>query len=262
MRLRFVVIFLALSFAARVSPASAAIGGVITSFANPGNTSLAWDGTNLWSGNLQLFKIDPSTGANLGSIMADSLVSGSTFVGSDLWYTFFSTVTSGNPSSVPPWTEEFSLGIEWFYGIAYDGTDLWLVENGGTKNIEQRDLSGTLLNSFAAPGSNPAGLAWDGTYLWNSDLDTDMIYKIDPGTGAVVSSFASPSSYPSGLAFDGQYLWNNDDNTGLIYKLDVGYSAPVGPTPAPPGVISLLTMLATLGGASGLRRKRFILRRG
>jgi len=100
--------------------------------------------------------------------------------------------------------------------------------------------SGTVVASFASPGSLPWGLAWDGQYLWCSVAGVEIIYKLNASTGSVITSFASPGSYASGLAWDGQYLWHAAIDPDTIYKLNPSTGSVItsfaSPGPDPTGL--------------------------
>lgn len=67
------------------------------------------------------------------------------------------------------------------FGLAWDGSSLWLATRDAKKIWQIDPSDGSVINSFPSPNVNPEGLAWDGQYLWNSDWFTDMIYQIDVG---------------------------------------------------------------------------------
>ncbi len=84
------------------------------------------------------------------------------------------------------------------------------------------NIPAEVIESFDAPGYEPAGLAFDGKYLWVADLSEDKIYKLDI-SGNVIDSFDTPGNLPRDLAWDGQYLWvaYNAEEDSIIYKYDV-----------------------------------------
>jgi subtilisin family serine protease len=135
---------------------------VISSFVSPRPSlaDLAWDGTHLWAAILQsgpIIKIDPVTGAEMGSI----------------------PVPSG--SSRP-------FGLTYAMGYLYLGDD-------GTDTIYKLDpATGAVMDSWPSPGPYPCGLAFDGTYLWVADWSMNRIYrmmKIMP-EGCVIETFSDP----------------------------------------------------------------------
>jgi outer membrane protein assembly factor BamB len=117
------------------------------------------------------------------------------------WYSFSS------PDSAP-------------YGLAWDGTNLWLAGYNTQKIYKLNPSTGAVISSFSSPDSWPYGLAWDGTNLWLAGRSTQKIYKLNPSTGAVISSFSSPDSWPYGLAWDGTNLWLAGGNQQKIYKIN------------------------------------------
>jgi outer membrane protein assembly factor BamB len=99
-------------------------------------------------------------------------------------------------------------------GLAWDGTHLWMADNG-TDTIYKLDPSdGSVLSSFKSPGSQPRGLVWDGTHLRHADNATRKLYKLDRATGAVLSAMDAPATHATtrvpelgGLTWDGEHLW-------------------------------------------------------
>lgn len=94
------------------------------------------------------------------------------------------------------------------YGIAWDGTNLWVVADG-PERIYEVSTAGAVLSSFAAPSGGPTGLTWDGSALWLADDDNDVLYRLST-TGTVLATIPSPGGSPHGLTWDGSELWNAD----------------------------------------------------
>ncbi|MGD9402787.1 MAG: choice-of-anchor D domain-containing protein [bacterium] len=114
------------------------------------------------------------------------------------------------------------------YGLAWDGSNLWVGDDGGgyVAKIDTSDGS-VITEIIGAPQSNH-GLAWDGTHLWVSgDYHTDYIYRIAPNGDRVDSIINPCGDYSGGMTWDGKYLWvtryypNTQPN---LFKVDV----PVG----------------------------------
>ena len=87
-------------------------------------------------------------------------------------------------------------------GIAWDGQNLWIVEN----KLGKRSLSGKLISSFASPAIWGWGLAWDEKSLWMSDHSASKILQVGTN-GREISSFSTPCLIPMGIEFDGENLW-------------------------------------------------------
>lgn len=203
---------------------------------------LAFDGTYLWyadPNNNLIYEISPTSSQMLGAFdpydgwdgYADTDPTGITFINGDLWvadadatakklynlssyhrdkdsYAYFN---KGNTAFETPYDEP--------KGMAFDGTNLWLVDDY-SNTLYKMSTSGVVLYTTSTPATRPNGLAYyDGT-LYLSDSHEDKIYLINAVTGAVTGSYSSPSTLPKGLAHDGTYLWHADSDTDLIYKLN------------------------------------------
>ncbi|MFH2096015.1 MAG: hypothetical protein ABIJ16_09950 [Bacteroidota bacterium] len=154
---------------------------------------IAWDGQYIYAGGYaeyQIYKVDPVTGTVAGTIPTD---------------------------------------VKRPYGLTYDGTDLWIVDND-TKEIKKvRIDDGTILDTIfisTCPTTYPTGLTWDGSKLWFNDPNGttsaatgDMTRNIDV-MGSVLSEYQAYGDYPSGMAFDGVYLWSADNFEQLIHQID------------------------------------------
>ena len=103
------------------------------------------------------------------------------------------------------------------HGLAWDGTNLWLADNG-SDTIFELTTTGTVVSSFPTPGPNPRGLTWDGTNLWLSDNNTDTVYELST-TGTIVSSFPSPGPNAQGMTWDGSNLWVTDEVADRIFQV-------------------------------------------
>lgn len=112
--------------------------------------------------------------------------------------------------------QQFAAPAAGPYGLAFDGTDLWISVTSNQTIYRVGTSDGAVLQSFAAPGGNTHGLAWDGANLWNFDDGTDFLYKLNPADGTVVTSFAGPN-WTRGLTFDGTYLRSVTE--GSIHRL-------------------------------------------
>jgi len=113
-------------------------------------------------------------------------------------------------------------GATAYIGLAWDGEGFWIDDYSTNTIYKINRYDGTVIDSFAAPGTLPYGLTWDGTYLWNIDTTAKTIYKLNPETGAVVDSFTVPTTegHVRGLAFDGRLLWYSSEDDGKAYGLD------------------------------------------
>jgi hypothetical protein len=109
------------------------------------------------------------------------------------------------------------------YGLAYDGTNLYMTEFY-SPYIYKFDKNGTFLNTMPSPENeiHTTGIDYDAgnNCLWVTNSGTKMIYKVNPSDGSVLSSFSSPATaYATGLAFDGTDLWAVDRDDNTIYRI-------------------------------------------
>jgi len=125
-------------------------------------------------------------------------------------------------------------------GVAFDGSYVWIADDGTDRIYKVNPSTGSIVSQFPAPGRSPEGLAWDGTYLWVCDWGTDKIYKVNPTTGDIVYQIPAPYGYCRDIAWDGAYLWVVDSVTDIVCKLNPITGAVVksfaSPCPKPRGL--------------------------
>jgi streptogramin lyase len=99
-------------------------------------------------------------------------------------------------------------------GLAWDGTHLWLADDGTDTIFKLDPTDGRVLSSFKSPGSSPRGLVWDGNHLWQADNATRKLHQLDRATGAALSALDEPATPAKarlpelgGLTWDGRHLW-------------------------------------------------------
>lgn len=62
-------------------------------------------------------------------------------------------------------------------GLAYDGADIWVTNNGGGEVSKLRASDGELLGAFAA-GGNALYAAYDGTNVWFTNPDNNTVTEL------------------------------------------------------------------------------------
>lgn len=121
-------------------------GSTISSFAAPDPSGIAWDGSRLWVMSL--------------------------YGGTVRQYTTGGSVVSS--FNVAP--------INAGYDMAWDGSYLWCANrpSAGPNYIFRFTTQGSVVASFAAPGTFTTGCGCDGRYLWLSDNSgTKRVYRVD-----------------------------------------------------------------------------------
>lgn len=89
--------------------------------------------------------------------------------------------TLPGPSSLPAYSQNSAATNARPFGIAWDGTALWVSDHQEDKIFRVDPVTGALLNVFNSPGSTPRGLTWDGDSLWHVDQSSNTIYKLEAG---------------------------------------------------------------------------------
>jgi len=112
------------------------------------------------------------------------------------------------------------------YGIAYDGTYIYLITAGGYPRLVKIDPETmTFVSKLTITSiSSPRDLVYDGTYLYTGDYTSPgKILKINPSAMSEVSSLtlATGEDYVTGLAYDGTYLYASlYTSPGKVVKID------------------------------------------
>ena len=128
------------------------------------------------------------------------------------------------------------------YGLAYDGTNLWVSEWFSNRIYKLNPRTGKIIGAIPTPEGKAhcVDIAWDykDKVLWVQNNDSKKIYKVDPSNGRVLTSFPSPAKlYPTGLTFDGEHLWVADRDAYTIYEITKSgntvrsFAVPIFPKP-------------------------------
>ena len=124
--------------------------------------------------------------------------------------------TRGGPFPSP---SEFTTGLATLYGLAYDGTALYVTE-WDTGKVKKINLSTGVAADFTTGLTTPYDLAYDGTALYVAELNTGKVKKINLSTGAA-AEFTTGLTYPRGLAYDGTALYVTEEDTGKVKKINL-----------------------------------------
>ncbi len=107
------------------------------------------------------------------------------------------------------------------YGLAYDGTYLWVMDyKSPTAEVYQFNrYTGAEITHWNALGTSYSynrGMTFDGTDLWMTGYDSGLspvyrVYRVNT-SGVVQQSWGAPNAHPAnGLAWDGTYIWVAED---------------------------------------------------
>ena len=117
------------------------------------------------------------------------------------------------------WQDTITLG-NGPYGVAFDGTHIW-VANYGDGTVSKIDAASGVVAATITVGNSPSGVAFDGTHIWVANYADDTVSKIAAGTG-VVAATITVGDGPWGVAFDGTHIWLTNINDGTVSKIPVG----------------------------------------
>lgn len=149
----------------------------------PYHKGLAWDGDNIWvsiAGEREIWQVD---GPDAPINTPNDFPYGMTYYDG---YLYEVDGQDGTVYKIDPDTgatvDSFSgpdVTDDRFFGLANDGTYLYVGTYGRDDRIYKYTFGGSLVSSFAAPTNHPLGMAYDGTYLWCVDDQTEYFYQFE-----------------------------------------------------------------------------------
>ena len=99
------------------------------------------------------------------------------------------------------------------YGLAFDGTHLWVANYSGNSLTELNASDGSWVRTLSGGSygfNGPLGVAFDGTHLWVTNYTGSSVTELNASDGSWVRTLSGGSygfANPYGLAFDGSHLW-------------------------------------------------------
>ena len=105
-------------------------------------------------------------------------------------------------------------------GIAYDNTNLWIINSEFRELINISIINGETIRTVSIPEGNYNFLEFRDPYIYTADRLTNSIVTIDPDTGSVIDSFKSPSFSIDGFCFDGSNFWILERSETKLYITD------------------------------------------
>jgi len=106
-------------------------------------------------------------------------------------------------------------------GIAGETVSYWVASSYTDYIYQVGYLSGSVVNSFPAPGPHPFGLAFrNQTTMYHTDYGERRLYVLNPATGSIYST--EPLDFrPCDVAYDARgFLWIADGNDRLVWQCD------------------------------------------
>jgi DNA-binding beta-propeller fold protein YncE len=71
--------------------------------------------------------------------------------------------------------------------MAYDGTNMWVINQSGSSVTKLRGSDGANLGTFAV-GYNPVGIAFDGANMWVANYYGSTVSKLRASDGALLGT--------------------------------------------------------------------------
>jgi YVTN family beta-propeller protein len=216
-----------------------------------------------------LYVIDPTQPPGPVTVAASNLGGfpfGIAFDGTNLWTANLDgSVSIITPAATTPYpagnVTTVSAGFTQPYGVLYDGTHIWVTDfQAGT--LLQLSPTGAILKTVTV-GSHPQFPAFDGTNIWVPNTGSNSITVVQASTGNVVATINSDATnnliHPTAASFDGERILvtNQTANTVTVFKAaDLSFIANVSTGGgAPYGVCSDgINFWVNLPGSASLLR--------
>jgi outer membrane lipoprotein-sorting protein len=112
------------------------------------------------------------------------------------------------------------------FGVAYDGANVWVTNQGSDTVTKLRASDGAGLGIFAA-GANPLGVAFDGGNIWVANRGSNTVTKLRASDGANLGNFTVGNA-PFGVASDGANIWVTNQGSNTVTKLRASDGANLG----------------------------------
>ncbi|MGC8493956.1 MAG: hypothetical protein ACP5SH_19715 [Syntrophobacteraceae bacterium] len=103
------------------------------------------------------------------------------------------------------------------YGVAYDGTNIWVANYSRDTVTKLRAGDGSLVGTYKVPG--PWGMAFDGENIWVASYSGGTVTKLKAANGALLGVYAVGVN-PRAVLCDGRYIWvASGGDRGTVSKL-------------------------------------------
>ncbi len=97
-------------------------------------------------------------------------------------------------------------------GIAFDGTNLWVANEGAATVTKLRSADGSLVGTYPV-GVKPVAIAYDGASIWVANSGSDNVSRLHAADGSLVGTYPA-GTIPTAIAFDGANIWLTDGGDG------------------------------------------------
>ncbi|MCX6522601.1 MAG: fibronectin type III domain-containing protein [Actinobacteria bacterium] len=201
----------------RVNPATNAVLATVAVASQP--RGITFDGTSVWVASTSgtVSRIDPSTNAVIATIAVTGNPSMISSGAGAVWVSRLSGVVSRIDPATNTVVANITVGSQ-PYGSFYDGTTLWVANNGANTLSRINPATNTVVGTVTV-GNGPFGLASDGTRLWVTLSSANQVVPVNISTLAVGTP-VTVGTNPSGVVFTGN-LWVMNQSSSTVSKLVV-----------------------------------------
>jgi DNA-binding beta-propeller fold protein YncE len=186
----------------------------------------AADGEDIWTSTFgQVVQVQANSGKVLGTWTGANSSEGVVAAGGKVFVTG-EMVPGGlyviDPTTAPGvvTTASSSLGNR-PYGIAFDGTNLWTANFGGSVSIITPQSPYTVITKTTG-FNTPIGILYDGAHIWVTDFTAGTLLKLDPGGNILQTVTVGVNPYFP--VFDGANIWvpNFGSNSITVVQASTG----------------------------------------
>ena len=152
---------------------------------------------------------------------------GIAFDGEDIW------VTNNGDNTVTELRASDGANLGTFavgtspMGIAFDGANMWVVNNGSNNVTELQVPGGAVLGTFSV-GTAPMGIVFDSSHMWVTNNGSSSVTELLASSGATVNTFSLSGAPTGGVAFDGTNIWIGESGPNGVVELRANDGTPVG----------------------------------
>jgi len=181
---------------------------------------MTFDGTNLWVTDHVTSPSVPATAYELDIIAGTILsqfdlpahyMSGIAYDNSDFWVTAYydpdgEIYKVDNTGTI---IQQFAAPDAQPWDLCLENDNLWMADYWGDALYKIDPSNGTLLETHASEGVDPAGIVFDGQYLWYCDNGSggfDYLYKVDLDGGGAPQLSVDPTTIDYGVVTVGDMV--------------------------------------------------------
>lgn len=114
------------------------------------------------------------------------------------------------------------------FGVAYDGTRIWVANFAGDTVSRIDAATGTVIGTPIPVGDQPGGIAYDGTHVWVANYWGNSVTRID-AAGTVVGAPVPVGTNPIGVAYDGSTIWVANSGSDNVTRINPVTATAVNP---------------------------------